>query len=414
VESDAKNIHRRGGNGTLIALTLARGSCTTGRNQSSPAEVPIIWRSENGGVSWGPSILPFGQPKLGDRWLPMQQVYDTRTARMLLTLGNGTQPIPHASTCESHGVVQLSSIDRGLHWSSKVENISSLLLGETSCLAPTGGIGLQLREGSPWAAGRILWAMAQNAYQGDVIVWSDDGGQSYNHSDTLHSKGLDEWQMVELNNHSTFAIIRNCANASGNLDGCHMLDTREIQTAGKHLKAVSLSTDGGNTFSKPWLHPDLVTPICNSAIINYDSSILFSGPYSESTRHNLTVLASSDGGNTFSKRLVLVPGSAGYSSIACGFATVGGASADCAVLFKASDGVCLVRFRSSDIIGTTAADESPARLKTDDTTYTWRARDDLQQLTLAPAAQLDGQILRNKIRATLLTHSLPVEHNNHA
>jgi hypothetical protein len=92
-----------------------------------------------------------------------------------------------------------------------------------------------------------------------------------------------------------------------------------------------------------------------------------------------------------------------------------GFSQDCTFqLFKASDGVCLVRFRSSDIIGTTAADESPARLKTDDTTDTWRARDDLQQLTLAPAAQLDGQILRNKIRATLLTHSLPVEHNNHA
>ena len=50
---------------------------------------------------------------------------------------------------------------------------------------------------SPWA-GRILWAMTQNAYQGDAVVYSDDGGQTYNHSDSLHLPGLDEWQMVEL------------------------------------------------------------------------------------------------------------------------------------------------------------------------------------------------------------------------
>ena len=118
--------------------------------------------------------------------------------------------------------------------------------------------------------------------------------------------GLDEWQLVELRNHSILAIMRNCANATGSLRSCQMLD--DDSTAGQHggrrvavavstvrkarvptpptactsltnpIQWVCLSQDGGVSFSKPWLHPDLVTPICNAAVINYGSEILFSGP----------------------------------------------------------------------------------------------------------------------------------------
>ena len=71
--------------------------------------------------------------------------------------------------------------------------------------------------------------------------------------------------------------------------------------------------------------------------------------YSETERHNLTVLASRDGGQHFTKSLVLVPGEAGYSSIACGFAPAHGPGADCAALYSASDGVRIVRFKSADL-----------------------------------------------------------------
>ena len=94
--------------------------------------------------------------------------------------------------------------------------------------------------------------MTQNAYQGDVVVWSDDGGQTYNHSDSLHLRGMDEWQMVELANHSILGIVRNCAGASGNLHNCTMLKAGGRQGGAKRV-AVALSEDGGLTFSKPWL-----------------------------------------------------------------------------------------------------------------------------------------------------------------
>ena len=88
----------------------------------------------------------------------------------------------------------------------------------------------------------------------------------------------------------------------------------------------------------------------NSAIINYRSTLLFSGPYSENNRHNLTVLASDDSGASFSRSLVLVPGTAGYSSLACGFNnTFSRVSPDCGVLYKASKSVRFVRFHSGDI-----------------------------------------------------------------
>ena len=60
-------------------------------------------------------------------------------------------------------------------------------------------------------------------------------------------------------------------------------------------------------------------------------------------------MASDDGGAHFSRHLVLVPGVAGYSSLACGFAEVNAKDSDCAALYKAHDGVRLVRFSSSAI-----------------------------------------------------------------
>ena len=259
--SEREHTLLNGHRGVLIALTLASGTVSRGGNSSFPVEVPVIRRSSDGGISWGEQIFPLGRPRPGDRWLPMQQLYDTTSQTLLLTLGNGTTPIPRALTCESHGIIQLSSTDQGLHWHED-GSISAQLSGETTCLAPTGGVGLQLREGSPWA-GRLLWAMTQNAYQGDVVVWSDRGGRSYNHSDSLHIAGLDEWQMVELANHSILAILRNCADAAGNIHKCHMATSHEMQGGGGGgaRVAVAMSTDGGMTFSHPRLHTQLVTPI---------------------------------------------------------------------------------------------------------------------------------------------------------
>ena len=75
------------------------------------------------------------------------------------------------------------------------------------------------------------------------------------------------------------------------------------------------------------------------------SSAYVAGPYSETERANLTVLASDDNAASFPHALQLHAGSSGYTSLQCGLA---GAD-DCAVLFDRDDGLFLIRFRSSDV-----------------------------------------------------------------
>ena len=127
----------------------------------------------------------------------------------------------------------------------------------------------------------------------------------------------------------------------------------------------SVSTSGGDTWSRPRQHPDLVTPGCKGSLIGYRGSVYFSGPYSVTKRENLTILASDDNGERFTRSLQIVPPGhmsaagfptpgTGYSQLQCGLP----GPLDCAVAFD--DGqefnyawpycnISWVRFASSDV-----------------------------------------------------------------
>lgn len=52
-----------------------------------------------------------------------------------------------------------------------------------------------------------------------------------------------------------------------------------------------------------------MTPVCNFGVTHYKGAVLFTGPYSETQRANLSVLASTDGnGVRFDRSLVLHSG----------------------------------------------------------------------------------------------------------
>ena len=93
------------------------------------------------------------------------------------------------------------------------------------------------------------------------------------------------------------------------------------------------------------MHPDLVTPVCQGSITMHKDELLFAGPYSETGRHNLTILASSDNGASFPRSLRITPGGAGYSGLQCGLP---GAN-DCAVIFDSGGHTDFVAFSSKDI-----------------------------------------------------------------
>ena len=64
---------------------------------------------------------------------------------------------------------------------------------------------------------------------------------------------------------------------------------------------------------------------------------------------NLTVLASDDNAVSFKRRLLLVPGQAGYASLQCGLGRQGGGG-DCAVLYvRDHKDVHFLRFNPADV-----------------------------------------------------------------
>ena len=245
-----------------------------------------------------------------------------------ITLGpGGSDGLEH-----EHGFLQISSTDRGVTWGGFTDVQGTLQPSCANSTAPTSGVGLQLATGPH--AGRLLFIGPHNAYHGDVVLRSDDGGKSYKCTMDLHKPGMDEGSIAQLQNGSVMAILRN------NLTP---------KNGGGGRFQYALSHDGGETFGEIRRHPDLVTPTCEASLLSYNGSLLFSGPYSTIGRRNLTVLASDDNGASFTRSLQLLPADmyAGYTSLQCGLRE----AQDCVLVYEddTTHSVTLLKFASADI-----------------------------------------------------------------
>ena len=264
-------------------------------------------------------------------------------------------------------------------------------LGPGTCLGPTGGEALVMRPVQGKYGGRMVFCAVRNAYEGDVPVYSDDGGKTFNFSAGVYKKGMDECSIAQAANGSLVLIARNCH--SSNLRQCRMRrqlamtneqDLDHRGPIGSHTFAITWSHDGGQVaVTHPSLccghvnllwsccthpslfggqnwgpitqQPQLITPVCQASIISYKGpkdatpALYFSHPYSTTSRSNGTILASDDNGATFSRALNLaIPSDFGYTGLACGL--VGAADGtDCAVLYDAHGALRLKRFASWNV-----------------------------------------------------------------
>jgi sialidase-1 len=135
-----------------------------------------------------------------------------------------------------------------------------------------------------------------------VSVMSDDDGATWR-AGQLVGPGLDENKSVELD------------------DGSLLLNSRA-----RPYRLVARPTDGGVTWSRPVPDPQLPDPSSNGAIIRYDPAaasddprarwLLFSNTADSAQRRGLTVRLSCDDGRTWSEGRTVVPGPAGYSTLA--------------------------------------------------------------------------------------------------
>ena len=101
-------------------------------------------------------------------------------------------------------------------------------------------------------------------------------------------------------------------------DGSLMMNMRSYNR--KQCRAVSISKDGGESWSEITHDPVLIEPVCQASMITYshgnNNLILFSNPADKKSRIRMTVRLSFDDGRTWPVSKILHDGPAAYSSLA--------------------------------------------------------------------------------------------------
>jgi polygalacturonase len=336
-------------NGTLMVVS---GIDPANPPAGVPQSTTLGLRTSNTlGHSWSAlrfPFLPFSDAKTVGSFFQNQLLWDSEAKTVHIVIGNITS---HPGGCDGgseslNGMLHISSTDRGQTFTTCVEGSCDMPLPDspTTCLAPTSGHGVQLSKPGPHK-GRLLFVGVHNAYKGDVVAYSDDHGTTFKSSGALHQPGLDEGSIAQLPNGSLITIFRNCFLPGGR--GCQG-DAPQQRAAGVGGKRfyVSVSDDAGVHWSTPRAHPDLVTPVCQGSVTGFKESLYFAGPYSETSRHNLTILGSDDNGVSFTRSLLITQGPAGYTGLQCGLAA---GQHDCAVVYDAGGKIDFMPFSTKQV-----------------------------------------------------------------
>lgn len=299
-------------NGTLVAFVEGRVSgCADFGNVDL-----LVLRSSDQGKTWSSpqkvvdnDSLQAGNPApVVDRFDPLYP-----DGRLFLFYNTGT-----ASEYEvregkgSRGVHFITSTDHGQSWTSPQEitdhvhfnQPGSALDWRTNAVTP--GHALQLSQ-DPYK-GRIYIPANHSAgppqdgfneYRA-YGFYSDDHGQSWSVSPDVDVPSSNEAIGVEL------------------ADGRLMLNIREQNGATK-TRLVALSKDGGTLWDETYFDAALISPVCQSSIIGWPYQqaeiLLYSGPYSTTTRHQMSVMVSFDQGETWPLRKEVYAGTAAYSDL---------------------------------------------------------------------------------------------------
>lgn len=282
--------------GTLLAFVEGRkdSSSDHGHNEI------LMRRSLDGGNAWTPMQLVKrdGTNALNNPTVVADR--DTGTiwlffVRTLTKKYKNNEEVARATGRISDMWVMHSN-DEGATWAGPTDITKAVNRREWNRIAPGPGVGIQLRSG------RLIIPCTH--FNGDVgtdhIIYSDDHGESWHLGGTIEGK-MDEDQIVELT------------------DGSLMINMRNYEDKGH--RGISLSKDGGLTWSKVESDPTLIEPACEASLIRYTTSppsnknrLLFSNPAS-SDRIRMTVRLSYDEGKTWPVAKLLNADGSAYSCL---------------------------------------------------------------------------------------------------
>ncbi len=290
--------------GTVLAFCEGR---VGGRGDSGNIDM-VLKRSTDGGKTFGPLQVVWDKAK--DTCGNCCPVVDqkTGTIHLLMTWNRGDDhegAIINGKSKEPRRPYITSSTDDGKTWSKPIDLSKTCRDADWGWYATGPGVSIQLERGK--YKGRLVCPAnhsnkkyKDHAYASHVI-YSDDGGKSWKKSEAIRP-GCNEAQVVEL------------------ADGTLMMNMRAYKPHG--ARAISLSSDGGATWSKVTFQKDLPEPTCQASILRYTTAadggknrLLFANPPQSRGRHRITVKLSYDEGKTWGVSRMIHKGSSAYSCL---------------------------------------------------------------------------------------------------
>jgi sialidase-1 len=277
--------------GTLLAFAEGRRE-----NRRDWGDIDVlVKRSRDGGRTWSPAITvaDFGKDTIGNP----APVVDRRTGTIWLLLTKNPGDVPEKSiqpglTGATRTVWVTHSKDDGFTWATPLDITASTKLPEWTWYATGPVNGIQTKSG------RLVIPCDHD--KGDTskryshVIYSDDSGAT--------------WKLGgSAGPHSNESTVAELA------DGTLMLNMRSYR--GRNRRTVSLSRDGGLTWSDPVDDGALIEPVCQGSLLRFGKGLLlFSNPAS-AKRVNMTVRASRDDGKTWFASKSLHAGPAAYSNL---------------------------------------------------------------------------------------------------
>lgn len=305
-------------NGTLLAFAEGKK-----HKCADTGDIDLLLRrSEDGGKTW--SDLQVLWDDAENTCGNPAPVVDEKTGKIFLlsTWNLGTdherEIIDETSTDTRHAFV-MSSSDDGTTWSDARDITRDVKRDNWTWYATGPGAGIQLKKKF---RGRLvipcdhIEAKTKKYYS--HVIYSDDHGQSWQLGGRTPTDQVNECKVAELRNGDLILNMRN-------------------YNRSKKTRQISLSKDGGITWSEPRHDEALIAPICQASLTSHTfkgerrGCSVFSNPASVTKRENMTLCVSYDKGKTWPLMNVVHAGPVAYSDL------VSLPNGDIAILYEGGD-----------------------------------------------------------------------------
>ena len=288
-----------------VVLAFAEGR----KNSSSDSgDIDLVLkRSTDGGKTWSDLIVirddstnVCGNPS---------PVIDRKTGKIFLlstwNRGDDTESeIINMTSVDTRRVYVMNSIDEGLSWSKPIEITDKVKKPNWTWYATGPVHGIQIREGSK--KGRMIIPCdhieANTKKYYSHIIYSDDGGSSWNIGGTTPQDQVNECSVAEIGKGKLILNMRNYDRTQMN-------------------RKISISNDYGESWGDIYDDKALVEPICQASILRYSfkgsvrNDLLFINPADKNKRLNMKLRLSNDLGRTWTREFLLHKGPSAYSDI---------------------------------------------------------------------------------------------------